>query len=713
MRPTHRPLTPLIKVAAGNNMLKVGPRPDRWVQEAIQRLQEEHPYLSEYSLRGNLKNSDAEKQYGMGYIDVRHHSDSPMRTAGIKIPFVIEKGLLHPLKVFMNDKGRADLLDKEIVGQALFSPHVSHSLTEQEAPTSLMGALYPPDRTRFGMGGMVGGAMKTGSAVDTSAPTTTPIGAPWLGDEAEAYLKQSGVVLTAQERQQIHKTAQARLAERNKPISILNKIAHTLSRSQLRDFKNTVTVEVADHFRDHRKHGMVEALFALKPVEERIKTAGMLEQKPTDYTVCQVERVGAGRYLIKRAGNEVFEPSRDLVSVTDVASVVGEDLVADIRENGRTTVSTEAAIQQNLDDVVVETIHDYGIFKVQSLETGDHLVGWVITNVLDFYGGAMPLNLFTNGTHYALQENIAGVRVSQGTALPRRVPKGGDFGAFYYVSPSGRATALLPVTIAHEEEIHGTKYWQCVDIWGKPLRVTMAPDLRRVAETGDREFVLPDTMLFMPLKREMRLVPEPLLFSKTASPNNARLFYNGAFGFDGPAVEKVSKAYRYGLSEADAELLGVALGLDVQDCRVKLAMAMKYGETEILARPLVSQAYRNEKIAQTLKSYYSSPAAQAAIKEAAALRKDTVKIAASLPSMAKPESVDAVLSLNFINHENLQLFIESLPHLETARRDLAEMYISTSVGLPDVSATAIIRAMENLAEVIKGLQKVKMRAKVV
>lgn len=721
MQPTHVKVPALIKEAAGNNMLKVGPRADRWVQEVMQRLREEHPYVSEYSLRGALTHSDQEKQYGMGYVDVRSHSDSPLKMPGIRIPFVIEKGMLHPIKVFLDPKGRADHLEKDIVGEVLFSAAPSLSLTQPEPTTSLMSALYPPDRVRHGMMGMGGSQfVKQNSAmVDPTVEILDTRRGPWLGDDAERMLKEAGVSLGRAEREQIHKKAQARLHERGQRISLLDKVAHTFDRSQLDHFANQITQDVATRFHHNHKIGMVNYILQVKPCDESAASQALKLASRTDFEpeqggmgVMQIERMGAGKYLIKRASTETYEPSRDLVSVHDIGAVVGEDFVADVRENGRATISTEAAIQQNLDDTLIEHITDYGIFKVQSLEDGAHLLGWAITNVLDFYGGASNLKIFTNGEKYALQEHMAGVRVSQGTALPRKVPKGGDFGSFYSVSPSGRVSALLPVTITHEEDIEGSKYWACVDLWGTPIRITLAPDMKRPVETEEHTFALPDTMLFLPLKREVKLVPEPLLFSKTARANNVRLIYNGMFSFQGPAVEKVSHAHRSALSEADAEMLGVALGLDVDTCRNKLAWAMKEGETTFLGRTLVSGAAKREKIA-SIQAHLRDGKGDAARQVARGLYRDTVKIAAMLPDMATPNSVDAVLSLNFINQENLQLFIESLPHLETARRDLAELYITTMVGLPDVSNTAILRAMENLTEVCKGLRKVKMRATLV
>lgn len=720
MIPTHRPLPALLKVAAGNNMLEVGPRADRWIQEVSRRLLEEHPYLADYSLRGTLTGSNQEKLYGLGYIDLRTPATSPLQIPGIRVPFVIEKGMLYPLKVFLDSKGRADMLSRDIVGEILFQAAPATQLSPPEPTTSLMSALYPPDRVRHGMMGMGGSQYSKQSSVTVEgAAEIVSTDGPWLGDEAESMLKAAGVQLTRKEREQIHAKSLQKLAERGrKGVSILNKIAHTITSDQQDRFMREAR-ELEPYFRHNQKIGMVNMLTKITPSDKRDAATRMKEASRGGASffeggnkVFQIERLGYGKYVMKTAEADVFEPKKDLMSVHDVSAALGEDLVADIRENGHTTVSTEAAIQQNLDSVKVDTISDYGIYKVQALDNGSHLVGWVITNVVDMYGGASNLKIFTNGEDYSCQESIAGVRVSQGTALPRKIPRGGDFGCFYVVSPSGAVTATLPMTITREEDIEGTLYWACVDLWGTPIRVTMAPDLRRPVEIGDDTFAIPDYMLFLPLKNDRKLVPEPLMFSKTASPDNVRLVYNGKFTFTGPAVEKVASQHRQALGEADAEFLGVALGLTRDACREKMAWAMHKGEVTLRGRTLVSSKEKQEKIAAITQQLAGS-AGEPARQLSDALRQDTVKIAASLPEMALPHSVDTVLSLNFINHENLQLFIESLPHLETARRDLAELYITTMLGLPDVSRMAILRAMESLAEVSQGLKKIKMRAMLV
>lgn len=700
MRPTHITLEPLFKYATGNNMHKVGPRSDRWIEEVIQKLHEDHPYMAEYALQGKLVNSDSEKLYGVGYIIARNPTESKHRQPGARIPFIIENGMMHPLKVFLDPKGRADLLDQDVFGESMFSATSSTSLGDKVAPPSLMSQLHPPDQHRQGM--LSGGSMGTHEGMKLGHVLSRQ--APYLGDEAEALLKSAGVELTDEERQQIHKTAMKTINHDPIQMSMLETIAHTITRSDQQKVASTILKdELSPHFEDNGFLGLVNLALSV----ERQKVAAKEQMD-----VVQVSRIGNGKYRVKRANVDGFEPEEDTVSVRDAASLVGEDLVGTMNEKGRVTITTQPAVQENLEDRRIEDIDDYGIWKVQELDGGKHVIGWVITNVIDLDMNSVPLKLFNSGDSYSLQENLAGVRVSMGQALPRKEPAPHDMGVFYRTDPSGRVTCTIPMTITTIAEDENGAYFAVVDTWGAPYRLTYAPGLKKIVDMGEGSYAIPDTMQFMPLYNEVRMVPDPTLFSKMA---NAEYHSNaieiisdrGSFSVRGVPVEKLASQHRHFLSEEDAEFLLVSMGVPQERALEKMAEAYVMGHAEYSGvRPLVTMGERREKIA----SIRSKILDHCDLSE---VKVDTVKIAAALPDYAPPHSVDTVLSLNFINPDNLQLFVENLPHLEAARRDLAELYLASCLGLPDVPRPALLRAAEALKDTAHGLRKVKMRAMLV
>lgn len=95
------------------------------------------------------------------------------------------------------------------------------------------------------------------------------------------------------------------------------------------------------------------------------------------------------------------------------------------------------------------------------------------------------------------------------------------------------------------------------------------------------------------------------------------------------------------------------------------------------------------------------------LKEAAAeeIQVNLVKEASLLQD---PEAVDVVLSLNFINKNNLMDFVVELPKLQEVSNKLAEMLIGTRMGLKFFDETALRNCIDGLEKVITGLEKLKL-----
>lgn len=86
------------------------------------------------------------------------------------------------------------------------------------------------------------------------------------------------------------------------------------------------------------------------------------------------------------------------------------------------------------------------------------------------------------------------------------------------------------------------------------------------------------------------------------------------------------------------------------------------------------------------------------------LKRDMVK-AASL--IQDSDAVDTVLSLNFINRENLLAYVEAIPRIDSVIKDLAAMLVASRMGLQQVDEAAVKTAMQGLDEVLKGLIEIK------
>jgi len=85
------------------------------------------------------------------------------------------------------------------------------------------------------------------------------------------------------------------------------------------------------------------------------------------------------------------------------------------------------------------------------------------------------------------------------------------------------------------------------------------------------------------------------------------------------------------------------------------------------------------------------------------IAKDLTKEAAALGDAGL---VDNVLSLQFINKDNVNKYIEFIPQLEKAASNLADMLIGARLGV-NVEEHPIKAAMENVVEVIDDLRLLK------
>lgn len=91
--------------------------------------------------------------------------------------------------------------------------------------------------------------------------------------------------------------------------------------------------------------------------------------------------------------------------------------------------------------------------------------------------------------------------------------------------------------------------------------------------------------------------------------------------------------------------------------------------------------------------------------ECVKMRVDLVKEASVLDD---PEAVDVVLSLNFINEDSLNGYIENVREMKKVAGDLAELLVASRMGLSTVDEGAVKKAMDGLNTVIGNLEEIKM-----
>lgn len=96
--------------------------------------------------------------------------------------------------------------------------------------------------------------------------------------------------------------------------------------------------------------------------------------------------------------------------------------------------------------------------------------------------------------------------------------------------------------------------------------------------------------------------------------------------------------------------------------------------------------------------------ASAVLEQINLLRTDLTKEAAGIEDS---QVVDAALSLNFINSENIDKFVSFIPVFEQCSKLLSQVLLASRLGIEEIPEQASAVAMHKLIEVVQGLNKLK------
>lgn len=173
---------------------------------------------------------------------------------------------------------------------------------------------------------------------------------------------------------------------------------------------------------------------------------------------------------------------------------------------------------------------------------------------------------------------------------------------------------------------------------------------------------------------------------------------DGTFAVTGLPVEKLAADATQFLNLDETLFLLGGLGVNLQHAQEKIGQAAAW------SRPVAVPVGRYIKTAAAVVSESRAKAASALGAFADVLpllRKDLVKEAAVIPD---PTAVDTVLSLGFLNPENLGTFIGYLPVLDAGQKKLCELLLASRLGMKEVPMGALEKAIRSTEEAIEGLK---------
>lgn len=656
---------PPVEKIAGE--MKLSDTADSWPREVLQELLRQCPYLGAYEVTPELVKTDAEQGYSLGFFLVHNKSataplgpgsQAVMKAQGvrnIRIPIVIKTKKLQPLDVFLDSSNTPFPLSDERVRAALFRPQVFDSAKKPVGDVSLYEQLYPPS----GQSDMSGGHGRVASVPQTK-----------LGSARSEFLVAAIAPTISSD-----DLGRLKVAMERDP-QLARALAHNQQTLPFMQFLGRVETTSAQDVEKVASHG-------------------------TPPNVIQVERDGE-RYLLKLANSDAFAPDVTKMDRNTAAGIAGEDLVAAADATGAATVSLNPTVHvDSLEDEEIAPVTSFGEYRVKTKDGKEHL-GWVFPDVVDFDGTALPFSLFTNGTTSAVQEKVVGSFVGKGTNIIRGAPKG--YGFFYRVTASGGVIAFQPLEIKSKFSDEKGIGFLGETMMAEPVKIQFNAQLRAPAEAGQGRYALPADTRWAPLGKhvESGLISDAASFIKVsmvkAATEMVRIVSDrSTWSFSGPPLEKVAHRWREQLHGGDAMFVACALGMEPTFALSTLVKAAQLGETRVPGCRRISPPH--EKLAdarrQAKEMWDRLPKRRLLLKEAAALEDTT--------------TIDKVLSLGFINPENVQTFISWLPDLEEALSKLAGLLLGARLDLQDVPEDATKSAMKHLDDVVTGLKKLMFR----
>lgn len=419
------------------------------------------------------------------------------------------------------------------------------------------------------------------------------------------------------------------------------------------------------------------------------------------YDVAQVNRNGDGTYRLKVASHHMWAPIEHTIDRGQLVQLLGTKIALAVDQTGGVTVADGAASGSESPEAGrPEPIKDFGLYRVETKD-GRSLVGYVFPNLIDVDGTSLPLALFTNGSEYAMQGDICGVKAGEGMAIPEGRPRGN--GVLFRVMPNGKAEATVPIDIKTSLDAGEGVQFLATSFAGDQVRLVPAPNVKSLTAAPGGAILMPDTMRWLTLAdaKQVELCEHPEECGQKQAAARQLLAIDirsggsDHFSLSGMPVEKLAHDQREGIGLDDAVFLLAGYGIQPEYAFKKLGESLYAGRPiEVMASRLIKTAADRYAETSTLGSEILDLVPQ--------LRQPfLVKEAATIPDTT---AVDTVLSLGFLNPENMVEFLKAMPILDDAQSRMCELLVGARLGMKEVPTGALEKAIRATENVIEGLR---------
>lgn len=410
--------------------------------------------------------------------------------------------------------------------------------------------------------------------------------------------------------------------------------------------------------------------------------------------------------LLKRAANEnpnylIHYKNNDTIGILKQAlkAPPKPDLKVDEEK-------TEAKEISNVDSNIYKSVEKTGEYKIASIHNNLHN-GLVIKNVHDFDLEKHAYSLYiTDDGKYGFQEKYAGVMCPSGRIKSKGKGKGlgtgkgagpigvpvrekldaiekdagiGDTVAFI-ARKNDSCFATIPVKIASKVKVDGYEKISGHTIIGEPVDLYLTPNIKTITKTANNIYHIPSSRMSMIKIGDFQKyhwnpdVVKNQAISKYAN-NTTRLVRDGAM-------------------------------FSIENQYIKTAGILTPSETYEALKDFYSNAVDMVKKASKKSSTLFTGVKLSSAKESKPVdfscnMEELFKIAAPLTD---PDSVDAVLSLGYINETNIDNYVKAIPKIEDIISKIAKLLLAIRLGLKCDEYSAK-QAMTQLQQVVNNLKK--------
>lgn len=405
-----------------------------------------------------------------------------------------------------------------------------------------------------------------------------------------------------------------------------------------------------------------------------------------------------------------------------VSASAGSTVNADEVKPGEAHPLVDAFIKKVEGNLSVGLVISPGVYEVEGASGNDYR-GMVFPAVFDFDMQKQDVMVFLgaqlksdnkdgrpyeNGKYSCVQQTIIGKPSADMECRHYLYGEGmaGDKGIFFIRQDEGPAIAFMPVKIKSKSRMHEerkmdfdkneqriqmtrnfevTKY-HVHDTLGRAFNIVVSPTATNVQKVGDM-VLMPAGTKFAAFGTLINLKKDAGQVTKVAATSTVTMRHLGgeSFSVDAPWAEDWAR-------EGD---LKSRLGPYLENTYTKESLEKCFSECKKVSKLSMRDRAPVRVREEDLK--------KAEHREANKIARDLTKVAAHLTD---PGLVDTVLSLQFINKDNLNKFVSFLPQFQQAASHLADLLIACRLGV-QMEEYPIKTSMENLIEVINDLKMLK------